>query len=46
LPIIIAAYASDFLGVTTVLALAGLPVALFGIWGILKNSKLNLKLQF
>ena len=37
LPILIAAYAADLLGVTTVLILTGIPIALFGIWGILKN---------
>ncbi len=40
LPILIAAYASDLLGVTRVLVLAGIPVALFGVWGMVKNSKI------
>jgi len=37
LPILIAAYASDLLGVTKVLVLIGIPIALFGIWGMFKN---------
>jgi len=39
LPIIIAAYAADLMGVIKILFLSGIPVALFGIWGILKNRR-------
>lgn len=39
LPILIAALAADWLGVTKVLILAGIPVALFGVWGMVKNSR-------
>ena len=39
LPMLIAAYAADLLGVTTVLILAGIPIALFGFWGIFKNIR-------
>lgn len=37
LPIIIAAYAADLFGVIKILFMVGIPVALFGIWGIFKN---------
>ena len=39
LPIIIAAYAADLIGVIKILFLVGVPVALFGVWGILKNRE-------
>ena len=39
LPIIIAAYAADLIGVINILFLVGIPVALFGVWGILKNRR-------
>jgi len=39
LPIIIAAYAADALGVTTVLLLVGLIITVFGIWGMTKVKK-------
>ncbi len=39
LPILIAAFAADLLGVTKVLVLAGIPIALFGVWGMVKNSR-------
>ncbi len=41
LPILIVAYLTDIMGVASILFLAGMPVALFGIWGILKNRKVN-----
>ena len=41
LPIIIAAYAADLIGVINILFLVGVPVALFGVWGILKNRRVN-----
>jgi len=37
LPIIIAAYMTDLIGIVNILFLAGIPVALFGVWGIFKN---------
>ncbi len=39
LPIIIAAYAADAVGVTTVLFIIGLIIAVFGIWGMVKISR-------
>ena len=39
LPIIIAAYAADLIGVINILFLVGIPVALFGVWGIFKNRR-------
>jgi len=39
LPIIIVAYAADLIGVINILFLVGIPVALFGVWGILKNRR-------
>jgi len=45
LPIIIAAYASDLIGIINILFLVGIPVALFGVWGILKN-RTNRELKF
>lgn len=45
LPIIVAAYASDLIGVINILFLVGIPVTLFGVWGILKNrTKQELKI--
>jgi len=37
LPIIVAAYLTDLIGIVNILFLAGIPVALFGVWGIFKN---------
>lgn len=39
LPIIIAAYASDLIGVINILFLIGLPVVLFGLWGIFRSKQ-------
>lgn len=36
---LIAAWSADNMGIVKILFLMGLPVALFGIWGILKNRK-------
>jgi len=41
LPIIIAAYLADIMGIINILFLFGLPVALFGIWGIFKNRNIK-----
>jgi len=41
LPIIVAAYATDLIGIINILFLVGIPVALFGVWGILKNRRAN-----
>ena len=39
LPIIIAAFAADIMGVINILFLLGIPIALFGVWGSLKNAR-------
>ena len=36
---LIAAWAADAIGIINVLLLIGIPVALFGVWGILKNRR-------
>jgi MFS family permease len=39
LPIIVAAYATDLLGISNILLLLGIPVAFFGTWGLLKSKR-------
>lgn len=43
LPILVAAYAADTLGVITTLFLVSVPIAGLGVWGVLKNKRRILK---